>query len=105
MISILYKIITNSGQMAYHLCDYMYKYDNATSSYEAEIEFNDILGDIQIYDASDECDYDLKCEIKSWRRGYITREELDIFEEMMYEYLEEFQMLRINEYSKWYQTN
>jgi hypothetical protein len=80
-------------------------YYNVKDSYESEIEFNDILGDIGIYDMSDLFSEDFKYARKDLMNGYISRLEYDIYTEMMSEFLDEYVQLRINEFNKWFNFN
>lgn len=74
------------------------------SSYESEIEFNKILGDIEIYDMGDRFSDEFKYLRQDLARGYISRFEYDIQAEMMQEFLEEYIYIRMNEFDKWFKN-
>ena len=63
----------------------MQYYDN--SSYESDIEFNKILGDIGIYDMGDRFSDEFKYLRQDLAIGNISRFEYDIQAEMMQEFL------------------
>lgn len=71
-------------------------------TYDSEITFNNILGDMQIYWVSDIIDYDLKCFRKNFYRGYISELNYDIMVGLIDEFYYEFINIRMNEFDKWY---
>ena len=72
------------------------------SSYEYEIRFNNDFGDLDLYYIAYMCDIDMRYKIFLFKNKLIFYEELELFDERIIEYLEEFENIRINEYSKWY---
>ena len=74
------------------------------SSYECEIHWNKILGDIEIYDIGYLCKIDINCAKIYYSIQYITREKLEIYAARVTEYYLEFEALRENEYNKWFPT-
>ena len=72
--------------------------------YDSEIEYNDILGDIGIYDMGDRISDEFKYKRKILSLGYISRLEYYILFDMMFEFLEEYVQIRINEFDKWFKN-
>lgn len=72
------------------------------SSYDTEIDYNTVMGDIEIYDMGDEISYDLKCLRKDLCKGYISKLEYEISANMIGEFLYEYIAIRENEYDKWF---
>ena len=74
------------------------------SSYDTEITYNKILGDMEIVDMCNKIKNDFKCAKKRYEDGYISRLEYEIFTEIITKFMIEFIYIRMNEYDKWFEN-
>ena len=79
-------------------------YDYDDSSYESEIKFDDIIGDMEIYRISDSISDEFNFARKRLYNGYISNLEYDTYTKMMSEFCYEYVQIRINEFDKWFKN-
>lgn len=71
-------------------------------TYDSEITYDDILGDMNVIWLGDDISFEHKCLRQNLRRGYISNQDYKIMIELINEFFNEIIYVRINEFEKWF---